>query len=214
MIARQIFDQIFTLESAIAGGVFAVIALLLVVAIVRGRARPGREPSRRHKNTVLELSYTLVLAGFAAFLVVFTAHANDRLQQTAAAETPRVTSVDVTAYQWCWQFSYPGHPASVTGTCREDRSDTPTLVVPTGRPVELRLTSRDVVHAFWVPDLAVKKDAFPDHVNVLDMTFDHPGRWQGLCSEYCGQYHVDMHFFVRAVSPQEYEQFLQSGVVT
>jgi cytochrome c oxidase subunit 2 len=63
----------------------------------------------------------------------------------------------------------------------------------------------------WLPDFAAKRDVYPDHVNHLRLTFDHAGRWRGRCSEYCGTHHVTMDFFVRAVSPQDYQQFLNSG---
>jgi cytochrome c oxidase subunit 2 len=126
---------------------------------------------------------------------------------TAAAAS---VHVKVTAFQWCWRFDYREAPVSVTGTC-VDRAHAPTLVVPAGQPVQLDLTSQDVIHSFWIPELAVKKDAMPDHVNTLTLTFDHAGQWLGRCSEYCGTHHVTMDFFVRAVPSDQYQQWLAHG---
>src|SRR5947209_16066305 len=101
------------------------------------------------------------------------------------------------------------HLVRVTGEC--STGDFPTVVVPAGQPVEFDLTSQDVVHAFWLPDFAAKRDAYPDHINTLRMVFPQQGRWRGRCSEYCGTHHVTMDFYVQVVSPAQYQQFLHSG---
>lgn len=208
-----IFDDVFLLEVIIAGVVFTIIVVLLAVTLVRRRAGAGRAPSARADNMPLEIGYAVALLGIAVFLVVVTANANDRQEQVqgAARAAPDVARVDVAAFQWCWQFTHRDGPASETGTCGQDPATRPTLVVPIGRPVELRLTSRDVVHALWIPDLALKSDVYPDHTNVLATTFDHAGTWLGRCSEFCGTHHPTMEFWVRAVPEQEYQQYLASG---
>jgi cytochrome c oxidase subunit 2 len=217
---RAVFDEVFTLQSLIAGGVFVVITGLLVVAIVLNSARRrAKLPFAAAEHNVLEIGAAVVLGGAAALLVFVSLSANHRLdygdvRPAAVAEPggPPPTRVDVTAFQWCWEATYPGSSARVTGACTP--TDRPVIVVPAGRPVEFALTSRDVVHAFWIPDLAVKRDTMPDHVNTLLMTFPEQGQWLGRCSEFCGIYHTTMDFYVRAVSPQQYQQFLQTGSVS
>ncbi|PZH14578.1 cytochrome c oxidase subunit II [Streptomyces sp. NTH33] len=210
MIQRHVFGSVFSVESAIAGFVFLVVCALLGYALLRRRA--GRQPtaSQRPERPALEKFYVGVLAAFAVFLVAWTAWQNHREHRPPAAEPVRV---DVTGFQWCWTFGYPESPAkrSVTGTCRG--KDMPTLVVPTGRPVQLRLTSEDVIHSLWIPDLRYKMDTFPDHVNTFTLTLDHEGRWRGRCAEFCGERHYSMDFWVQAVSPQEYERFLHGQPV-
>lgn len=215
---HQVFDRVLTVDASIAGGVFVLVMAFFVVAIVRRRAGSGRPPSRRASRNWLEWVYLGVLAGAVGFLVTFTYLANAQDARTARpnaalSSNSSHATVSVTAFQWCWRFHYPGTPVTVSGTCRPRQY--PTMVVPTGRPVQISLTSQDVVHSFWVPALDVKVDAFPDHTNTFTLTFDRPGRWLGRCAEFCGTYHTTMDFYVRAVTPARYRQWLaQHGATT
>lgn len=210
---RRVFDEVFRFEVALALAVFGAVSLVLLATLVFARRR-GPDRRRRDSHSAVEATYALLLAGVAALIVYVTFSADEEVQhatntEPAAGAAP--TRVEVEAFQWCWRFSYPATGKSVTGECGADRSGVPTLVVPTGEPVELTLTSADVVHSLWIPDLAVKLDAFPNHDNSLRLTFDEEGRWLGKCAEFCGPYHPSMYFYVRAVSPQEYQQWLAQG---
>ncbi len=209
MTFHDVFARVFTVEGAIAGGVFVLVALALIVALIRRRAGRGVAPSGKAQRNGLEWVYVGLLAGVAGFLVWFTVSAN--AQDTASAHPvathgPAPAKVSVTAFQWCWRFHYLDAPVTVTGACTTDQY--PTMVVPTGRPVQIELTSQDVVHSFWIPALDVKVDAYPDHTNTFDLNFTKQGVWLGRCAEYCGTYHTTMDFWVKAVSPQQYRQWL------
>ncbi|MHC3474867.1 cytochrome c oxidase subunit II [Streptomyces sp. 7R007] len=209
MNQRHVFGEVLTLETAIAAFVFLVILGLLAFSVVRRRAGAGVTASQRAERTRLESSYLAGLAVVAVFLVAYTAYANHREQQPD--EKRATTRVDVTAFQWCWSFQYPdgqSKPVTVSGNCRDGQF--PTLVVPTGSNVEVRLTSKDVIHSMWIPALRYKMDAFPHHTNGFTMTFDHEGRWRGRCAEFCGLRHRTMDFWVKAVSPKKYKQWLAS----
>lgn len=199
MTFRNVFDQIFTLESAIAAGVFFAVLCAVFVAIIVSRAKRGSPPSRRSKHDPLEASYALVLLGFAIFLAIFTAAAKGRAHRESA--DPPAVRVDVTGFQWCWRFHYASQ-RTVTGACTEHQL--PTLVIPTGRPVRISLTSTDVIHSFWVPALRFKLDAFPHHTNSFTFTVNKPGRWIGRCAEFCGDGHSTMDFYLRAVPPNQF----------
>lgn len=210
MYQRHVFGEVFAWETAIASFVFVAVLALLTLAVIRRRAGAGRQPSQRAERDRLESYYLGVLAAVAVSLVVYTALANHREQQT---EADRPTArVDVTGFQWCWKFSYPGTTAqrsvSVQGDCRGNRL--PTMVVPTGTTVTLRVTSKDVIHSVWIPALRYKMDAFPHHENTFSLTFDRTGRWRGRCAEFCGQRHTYMDFWVKAVSPDAYHQWLKA----
>lgn len=211
---RNVFDQALSWWAAIAAGVFFLVSVVLLgaIAINRGKRRE-KLPFHAHKNTPLELSYVVVLGLIVGGLVFGSFWWNARLHNGVGFAQAEVTQpaarINVTAYRWCWQFAYQSAPVTVTGQCTT--GDFPTVVVPAGQPVEFHLTSADVVHAFWLPDFAAKRDAYPDHVNTLRMVFPQEGRWRGRCSEFCGTHHVTMDFFVRVVSPAQYQQYLASG---
>lgn len=200
---QNTFRQVLELEIVIAVGVFVVILSALVVALIRRRASSGR-PTGKRERPWLEGSFVVLLVGVAAVLAWVSISANDR-EHDAATPSMRV---EVTAFQWCWRFSYPGSAVSIVGTCGPHGS-IPTLVLPTGRPVEIEVTSSDVIHEFWVPDLRYKVEALPDHVNSFTVTLSSSGRWIGRCSEFCGVYHAYMDFYLQAVSPSAYQQWLQ-----
>lgn len=106
------------------------------------------------------------------------------------------------------RFHYAQTGRSVSGVCDNGEENVPTLVVPVGQPVQLRITATDVQHSFWIPDVRVKVDAFPSHVNTVTLNFDQAGQWVGRCAEYCGSLHSTMHFYVRAVPVQQYQQLV------
>ncbi|WP_233280511.1 cytochrome c oxidase subunit II [Devosia rhizoryzae] len=98
------------------------------------------------------------------------------------------------ARQWAWSFGYPGGAGPDDGT----------LHMPTGEPVDIAVTSEDVIHSFWVPRLGGKIDAIPGHVNVIRLEADEPGIYWGQCAEYCGQGHDGMQFRVEAHAPEDF----------
>ncbi|WP_199433021.1 cytochrome c oxidase subunit II [Qaidamihabitans albus] len=214
MVFLEVFERIFTFEIVVAAAVFVIILGVLVVALLLSR-KPSGDKRKRDSHPLIEGIYALLLAGVAGVIVYVTASAHQDVQEGPngyqVANQAGAIPVDVTAFQWCWRFDYADTAKSVTGTCREKDAGLPTLVVPTGKPVELRLTSSDVIHSLWIPDKAVKLDAFPHQTNTVTITFDEEGRWLGRCAEFCGPYHPSMHFYVKAVSPQEYEQWQQQG---
>ncbi len=208
MNPRKIFSNIFGWESSIAMGVFCAVCLAIVVALWLGHRRRKRNlpPSQRPKNTPLEFAYGLSVAGIAGFVIFLSFRAT---HQESAPVPADAVPVDVTGFQWCWQFSYPGHDVTVRGTCTNNNF--PTMVVPVGQPIAIHVTSNDVIHSWWVPELRYKKDANPHHVNTFTITIDKAGRWIGRCAEFCGQRHFEMHFYLQAVSPAKYQKWLASG---
>jgi cytochrome c oxidase subunit II len=205
---RTDFARAFGLEIRIAAVVFLLIAVTMVVALVlsRRRRRRGRGSSQKAEGNKLELSYLSVLAIVTAFIGTVSLGLNDN--ETADPPKPALT-VKVLAFQWCWQFHYIGQPVTVTGQCRGH--SLPTLVLPAGKRVRVEVASSDVIHGFWVPYLRWKIYAYPGHVNSFTVTLQHDGRWIGRCSELCGLYHYRMDFWVRAVPPAQFGQWLRAN---
>ena len=119
-------------------------------------------------------------------LVAYGLVAGERLLPLPGVVPPRI---EVRAERWGWAFRYPDHGGKTTAGV---------LHLPVGTPVDIMVTSRDVIHAFWIPRLAGKIDAIPGRVNVLRIQVDAPGRYEGTCAEFCGTGHAGMRFEVVA----------------
>ena len=115
-------------------------------------------------------------------LICYALFAGERLLPLPGGAPPRI---DAEARQWAWTFRYPEQGGVTTKNV---------LHLPAGKPVDMVVTSRDVIHAFWVPRLAGKIDAVPGRTNRLRIQVDAPGRYEGLCNEFCGSGHADMRF--------------------
>jgi heme/copper-type cytochrome/quinol oxidase subunit 2 len=210
---RQAFGWLFAQDTTIAWVVFGLVVAALTVAILLSwwRRRTGKAPARQSTANRIELSYLAALTGMAIFLVISSFAANG---QDFPSDPDPAMRVDVTAFQWCWQFHYAAQPVTVTAPCQGGAI--PTLVLPAGRPVELDVTSTDVIHAFWVPYLRTKMYAYPGHVNRLTVTLTSDGRWIGRCGLLCGLYHYEMDFWLQAVPAPEFDHWLRAhrGLVT
>jgi len=177
-------DHLFTDIFWWAAGVFIVVELMLVVAIVRFRHREGRPaPKPTHGHTLMEIAWTLA----PAVILVFVAVPTVRTIFATAGEAPAdALNVDVIGHQWWWEFRYR-ELGLVTAN---------ELHVPLGRTVQLSITSADVIHAFWAPPLGGKRDAIPGHVTRIAFRPDQVGDYSGQCAEFCGASHANMRLRV------------------
>lgn len=200
---RAQYDGLVSLFLPIAVGVFVVVALVLAYCLIRYRRRAGNEePSRRKEAPKLEYAYIVLLVVAIVVLVIPTFRTESREDALAASPALRV---HVVAAQWNWRFTYAGR-TSLQG---ESGTRDP-LVVPAGRTIRFDATSIDVIHDFWVPDLRFQRQVFPKHTEHFDLVFPHPGRYEGLCAWFCGLYHQNMHFVVRAVSPAAFQAMVRA----
>jgi cytochrome c oxidase subunit 2 len=110
--------------------------------------------------------------------------------------------IKITAHQWWWKIEYPGRsPDEQVVTANE-------LYVPAGEPVELELTSSDVIHSFWIPNLDGKHDLIPSHVIKTRLLAERPGVYSGRCAEFCGYQHAHMDLLLVAKPPSEFRAWL------
>ena len=178
-----------------------VVGMTIFVAI-RFRERPGdedRSPVQTHGNIVLEISWTIIPFLILAVMAVPTVATIFNLAKIPKG--PNVIHVTVAARQWFWQYDYTD-----TGTQFYTANE---LHIPVDQPVVLTLTSNNVDHSFWVPELAGKKDVIPGHPNTLTIEADHAGTFTGQCAEYCGLSHANMRLRVIATSKADYETWVQ-----
>ena len=107
-------------------------------------------------------------------------------------------TLQVTGAQWWWSVRYMSQEtARIFATANE-------LHIPVGAPVRIELTSHDVIHSFWIPQLGGKMDVIPGQTNVMWLQADHPGVYRGQCGEFCGEQHAHMSMYVVADSPQDF----------
>jgi cytochrome c oxidase subunit 2 len=115
--------------------------------------------------------------------------------------------VNVTAGQWNWRFDYPKYGITQYSFSRREG----TLYLPSSTQILFRIRSVDVIHSFWIPQMRLKKDAFPGATNEASATFGKPGvLMSGLCSEFCGLHHADMLFRVRVLDPAGFATWARS----
>ena len=176
----------------------------LVYAIVRFRARPGedRMPEQSHGNPMLELGLTIVPVIITIMVAVPTVRTILRTESFVEPDTADIV-VNVRGYQWWWAFDYPD--LGIT-TANE-------LHVPAGARVVLDLESMDVLHSFWAPKFAGKRDLIPNQDNQLwfDVPEDaEPGVYYGHCAELCLGAHAYMRFLVIVDEPAEFEAWAAS----
>lgn len=185
--------------------VAAIVYGLIVWSVVRYRRRPGDDdlPPQFRQNLPLELLYTAIPLLIVGGLFLLTFRAETAVERPGGGGEP-VATVSVEAYDWSWRFTYEGTGVAVFGT----PDDPPEAVLPAGETVRIRLTSDDVIHAFFVPDFLFKRDAIPGRTTEFDLSIDEPGLYRGLCAEFCGLNHWRMRFTIRAVPPLEFDAWL------
>jgi cytochrome c oxidase subunit II len=190
--------DIYWLILGITAAIFVLVEVTLVIFIVRyrsrGRAREVEGPQiRGHTN--LELAWTagpvVILAVIAAFVLYKAAAIRN-----APAGTPRDT-IGIEAHQFYWEFTYPNGAHSVD-----------ILRVPYRRRIKLVITSADVAHSWWVPNLAGKMDAIPGRVNRLSFRAVKLGTFPGRCAEFCGLQHAQMLAQVQVLPPDRYDEWV------
>ena len=198
--ARQILDLMnpFFWVAVVIGA--AVVGMTIYVA-VRFRERPGDDlsPVQTHGNIVLEVSWTIIPFLILAVMAVPTVATIFDLAKTPTG--PNVIHVNVDARQWFWQYEYTDKGVGLF-TANE-------MHIPINQPVLLTLTSNNVIHSFWVPELAGKKDVVPGHPNTLTIEANRPGTFLGQCAEYCGLSHANMRLRVIAQTKADYEAWVR-----
>jgi len=184
------------------GGLVILLILWSVLRYRRPRgAAPGDLPEQTGANIPIEVFYTVVPLIIVAVLFTLTMRTQNRI--TAEGDSPELT-VEVTGFQWGWRFRYPAQGVTLLG----DANEPPTLVLPVGANVRLRLEAADVIHSFFVPAFLVKRDLIPGVDNELDIRPTKTGRFPGVCAEFCGLDHWRMTFDVEVVSPAEFQAFV------
>ena len=175
---------IWWLMFGMAAAVYVIVAGFILVAAFRGRGTEAGKPSRISDGRFVWVGGVIVPVLILAVLAVVTVNATAELRQPES----NALHIEVQGADWWWAVTYPA----------ENIVTADEIHVPVGRPLEIGLTSRDVIHSFWVPQLAGKVDLVPGQRNILRVTAEKPGVYQGECAEFCGLEHARMRFLVVA----------------
>jgi cytochrome c oxidase subunit 2 len=205
---------------AIAVAVFGV----MIYSIATFRKSKGAVPATFDHSTTAEIVWTIIPVFILVAMAVPAARTLVKIDDTRNSDI----TVKVTGYQWKWQYEYVDEGVSFFSTLAQKSNearqldsgvnpftvdnylldvDNP-LVVPVGKKVRVLITSADVIHAWWVPDFAIKKDAIPGYINELWFTATKEGVFRGQCTELCGRDHGFMPIVVVVMPQAGYDQWL------
>jgi len=199
-LAREIDWLHFVVITCTLLGAFGIAASGGILCL-RYRKRVDRDQTIRRRGVPAPLLWaelTVVLGLFGLFVAFWVVG----YWQYVKIATPPADTYDVyvSGKQWMWKFAYP-----------DGRHTTDTLYVPVNKPVRLILTSRDVIHSFFLPDFRVKHDVVPGRYTTLWFTAERPGTHRIFCAEYCGTWHSRMLGQVEVLSDVEFQRWLSEG---
>ena len=189
--------------------VFVLVICALVFALrssmTREVAHDERDAEEPERNRSMARWVTVAAAVTAVIMLVFVFVSVSTGSAIARVGGLRPLRIDVTGHQWWWEVEYPDNavPQNIVTTANE-------IHVPVGRPVLIKMTSDDVIHSFWAPNLDGKKDLIPGHETRTWFRADTAGVYRGQCAEFCGYQHAKMAFFIVAEPRVEFEHWLTS----
>lgn len=217
-IAQEVYS-LHMLIMMVCVGIGIVVFGAMFWSIVMHRKSRGHKAAKFHESTTIEIIWTaipfLILVGMAipstATLI--------KMEDTKNADLV----IKVTGYQWKWKYEYMDQDISFFSSLSTPRDQIDNkaakgkdyllevdnaVVIPTGKKVRFLLTANDVIHSWWVPQLAVKKDAIPGFINETWTRVDEPGIYRGQCAELCGKDHGFMPIVVQAVSDDDFKKWV------
>ncbi|MEM7377642.1 MAG: cytochrome c oxidase subunit II [Pseudomonadota bacterium] len=222
-ISAEVYDLhmlIFYICCAIAVAVFGV----MFYSILYHRKSRGVKAANFHHSTAVEIVWTAIPLVILIAMAVPAAKTLIAMEDTSEADL----TIKITGYQWKWHYDYMGHDVDFFSSLHPDHNAARQtgsgidvndlhwylkevdneLVLPVGRKVRFLHTAADVIHAWWVPDLAVKRDSIPGFINENWAIINEPGVYRGKCAELCGRDHGFMPVVVRAVPAEEFDAWL------
>jgi cytochrome c oxidase subunit 2 len=215
---KNLFVPIFW----IAVVVFVLVEGGIVFIALKWRHRKGqnRTPPQTHGNTRLEIMWTIAPAVLLGFVMIPTIAT---IWDLAARPPANALNITVEGHQWWWGFSYTDSDMKTTYGDSLPITTADVMVIPTDRPVYLSLASKggalnggvpgnnpdfEVIHSFWIPQLAGKQDVVPNRTNHILMQADHPGTYYGQCAEFCGLEHGKMLVRVEALDATQWDAWV------
>jgi cytochrome c oxidase subunit 2 len=203
-------SRLWWLMFYVCAAVFIIVIVSVFVAVYRSRKNPGTtfdtayitpEPGSEQRVTRV-VTGAVLATGLILFVFLIASFRTGKGYYTVQDSRP--VSIKVTGHQWWWEFEYEDEtPSNIFKTANE-------IHIPVGRLVQLQLTSTDVIHSFWAPNLDGKKDLLPGHDNNIWLKADHEGEFAGQCAEFCGHQHAHMRFLVIVESQAKFDAWVEA----
>lgn len=196
-----------------------VVYGVMFYSMIAHRKSQGHKAANFHESTTVELLWTIV----PVLILIWVAFPSTKTLIELYDTTEADLDIKITGYQWKWQYEYLGEGVEFMSELttsepaiynQEPKTEfylsevNEPLVLPIGKKVRFLITAKDVIHAWWVPELAVKRDATPGFINETWTKIDEPGIYRGYCAELCGKGHAFMPIVVNAVTEAEYDAWL------
>lgn len=201
-------------------GIGVVVFSIMLFSMIFHRKSRGVKPAHFHESTTLEIIWTVIPVVILIFMAIPATKSLINLYDTSEADM----DVLITGYQWRWKYDYVDEDLSFFSSLSTPREqieglapkgphyllevDEP-LVVPINKKIRFLITANDVIHAWWVPALGVKKDAIPGFIKESWTIINEPGVYRGQCAELCGRDHGFMPIVVDARTEEDYRAWLQ-----
>ncbi|WP_266076416.1 cytochrome c oxidase subunit II [Haladaptatus caseinilyticus] len=218
-VNKRLIDQLNFQLIYVALPLTLFVEVILIYAVVR--FRDNDDPLPTAEDPALEITWTIATAiillfvGLAAYTVLASPYITPQqpgqpgesssglapMAETNGSASSNAVRVHGLSYQWGWEFEYP----------ESNRTTQDELVIPANREVYVRMTSADVIHSLFVPELGLKQDVFPRRTTVIHTRVTEPGTYRGYCTEFCGAGHARMRTTVRVLPQNEYRQWLRGN---
>lgn len=224
-ISRRVYDMhMFVLWICVWIGV--VVFGAMAYSIVKHRKSKGAVPAKFHESTFAEVLWTVIPFAILVTMAWPAAKTLVAMEDTSNADI----TLKITGHQWKWEYEYLDsgikfisslHPDSREAAVLDSGIDPSTVdnyllevdnpvVLPIGKKIRFLLTASDVLHAWWIPAFAVKKDAIPGFINEMWANIEEEGIYRGQCAELCGRDHGFMPIVVHALSEEKYDEWVSS----
>jgi cytochrome c oxidase subunit II len=201
-------ERLWWIMLAILSAIFVAVVAFMSSAVYRNRGGLQSIPEpvvrsdaqdRKASRVILWLSVAVIIFEFA-----FLVESAMSTKYTRGHESKNPIEIQVIGHRWWWEFNYSNSvPSQIVTTANE-------LHIPVGTPVLIKTSSQDVIHSFWAPNIAGKRDLIPGYTQSYWIQADKEGLYRGQCAEFCGLQHAHMAFYVVAESPQRYQQWLEA----
>jgi len=224
-ISHEVYD-LHMLILWICTAIAVVVFSTMFISIFSHRKSKGFQPAQFHESTTVEIVWTIIPFLILIGMAIPATKALVTMEDTSNSDL----SIKVTGYQWKWGYEYLDSGVSFVSSLATPKEqvydkqekglnyllevDKP-LVVPVNKKVRMMITANDVLHAWWVPDLGMKKDAIPGFVNEMWFKVEKEGTYRGQCAELCGKDHGFMPIVVIAKNDADYQKWIaaQKGAV-